>query len=90
MDKEKQAPFFADRAVEAILEDMEDILERDNTVAAERKQDLLFDLATLRFQVKRNVKNKRIIDAVLDNLSGIPSIAPLVAGLNCIVEAYFR
>jgi hypothetical protein len=88
--EEKQGPFFASRAVNAILIDMEDILERDNTVAAEAKKDLLSDLATLRIQMERNVKDKRIIDAVLGNLSCIPSIAPLVTGLNSIVEATFR
>lgn len=90
VSEEKQGHFFASRAVDAILTDMEDILERDNTVAAEAKKDLLSDLATLRIQMERNVKDKRIIDAVLGNLSGIPSIAPLVTGLNSIVEATFR
>ena len=90
VNEEKQGPLFASRAVGAILTDMEDILERDNTVAAEAKKDLLSDLATLRIQMERNVKDKRIIDAVLGNLSCIPSIAPLVTGLNSIVEATFR
>ena len=88
--EEKQGPLFASRAVKAILADMEDILERDNTVAAEAKKDLLSDLATLRIQMERNVKDKRIIDAVLGNLSCIPSIAPLVTGLNSIVNANLR
>lgn len=90
VNEEKQSPLFASRAVEAILADMEDILERDNTVTAEAKKDLLSDLATLKIQMGRNVKDRRIIDAVLGNLSGIPSIAPLVTGLNSIVEATFR
>jgi hypothetical protein len=88
--EEKQGPFFASRAVKAILADIEEILERDNTVAAEAKKDLLSDLATLRIQMERNVKDKRIIDAVLGNLSCIPSIAPLITGLNSIVKATFR
>jgi hypothetical protein len=88
--EEKQSPFFARRAVEAILEDIEDFLERDDTVAAEAKKDLLSDLATLKIQMERNVKNRQIINVVLGNLSSIPSIAPLVTGLNCIVETYFR
>jgi len=90
MNEEKQSPFFSNRAVEAILEDIEDVLERDDTMAAEAKKDLLSDLATLKIQMERNVKNKQIINVVLGNLSSIPSIAPLVAGLNYIVEAYFR
>ncbi len=88
--EEKQNPFFARSSVEGILKDIEDVLERDNTVAAHAKKDLLSDLATLKIQMERNVKNRQIIDVVLDNLSSIPSIAPLVTGLNCIVEAYFR
>ena len=88
--EEKQSPFFGRRAVKAILEDIEDVLGRDDTVAAEAKKDLLSDIATLKIQMERNVKNRQIINVVLGNLSGIPSIAPLVTGLNCIVEAYFR
>ena len=88
--EEKQDPFFARRGVEAILEDIEDILERDDTVAADAKKDLFSDLATLKIQMGRNVKSKQIIGVVLGNLSGIPSIAPLVTGLNHIVETYFR
>jgi hypothetical protein len=59
-------------------------------MAAEAKRDLLSDLATLKIQMERNVKNRQIIDVVLGNLSSIPSIAPLVTGLNSIVEAYFK
>jgi hypothetical protein len=90
VNEEKQSPFFGRRAVKAILEDIEDVLERDDTVSAEAKKDLLSDLATLKIQMERNVKNRQIINVVMGNLSGIPSIAPLVTGLNCIVEAYFR
>ena len=88
--EEKQSPFFARRGVEAILEDIEDILERDDTVAADAKEDLLSDLATFKIQMGRSVKSRQIIDVVLGNLSNIPSIAPLVIGLNHIVETYFR
>jgi len=88
--EEKQRLFFARCAVEAILKDIEDVIERDDTMAAEGKKDLLSDLATLKIQMERNVKNRQIINVVLGNLSGIPSIAPLVTGLNCIVEVYFK
>lgn len=90
MPNEEKAPFFAGRAVEAILADMEDILERDDSVGAETKRDVLSDLATLRIQMERNVKNKAVIDAILNDLVGVPSIAPLVTGLHCIVDAYFK
>jgi len=88
--EEKRSPFFARRAVEAILEDIEDILERDDTVAADAKKDLLSDLATIKIQMGRNVKSRQILDVVLSNLSSIRSIGPLVTALNHIVETYFR
>jgi hypothetical protein len=90
VNEERQSPFFALRGVEAILEDIKDILERDDTVAADAKRDLLSDLATFKIQIGRNMKSRQIIDVVLSNLSSIPSIAPLVTGLNQIVETYFR
>jgi hypothetical protein len=90
VNEEKQRSFFARHAVEAILEDIEDILERDDTVAAEAKKDLLSDLTTLKIQMERSVKNRQILNVVLGNLSRIPSITPLITGLNCIVETYFR
>ena len=90
LNEEKRTPSPAGRAVEAILADIKDILERDDTVSAEARKDLFSDLATLRIQMERSVKNRPVIDALLNNLSGIPSIAPLVAGLNSIINAYLR
>jgi len=81
---------FARRAVEALLEDIEEMLEKDDTVAEEAKRDLLSDVATFKVQMGRNVKNRQIIVELLGNLSGTPSIAPLVTGLGHIVDAYFR
>ncbi len=81
---------FARRAVEALLEDIEEMLEKDDTVAEEAKRDLFSDVATFKIQMGRNVKNRQIIGELLGNLSGIPSIAPLVTGLDHIVDAYFR
>jgi hypothetical protein len=90
VNEEKQDPFFARRAVEALLEDIKDVLERDDTVAPEDKRDLISDLATFKIQMGRNVRNRQIIDVVLGNLSSIPSIAPLITGLNHIVDTYFK
>ena len=81
-------PFFSPHAVEAILEDIREVLQRDDTLAAEAKKDLLSDLATLKIQMGRSVKNRHVINAMLGNLSSVPSIVPLVTGLNCILEAY--
>ena len=81
---------YAGRAIEAILADIEDILNRDPGVSAETRKDVFSDLATLEVQMARNVKNKAVIGAMLESLAAIPSIAPLVTALNCIVVAYFR
>ncbi len=88
--EERQNFFFARRAVEALLEDIEDTLKKDDTVAAEAKRDLLSDVATLNIQVGRNVRSRQIIDTLLGNLSSVSSIAPLVTGLSHIVDIYFR
>jgi hypothetical protein len=89
-DEEKQETFFADRAVEAILKNIEESIEKDETMIPETKKDYLSDVATLKIQLDRTVKNKQIIKAILGNLSSIPSIAPLVTGLNSIVETYLK
>ncbi|HUL21733.1 MAG TPA: hypothetical protein VLZ10_09770 [Thermodesulfobacteriota bacterium] len=88
--KEEQDLFYARRAVEALLEDIEDVLKKDDTVAAEVKSDLLSDLATFKIQMSRNVRSGQIIDVLLGHLSRTPSIAPLVTGLTHIVDIYFR
>ncbi len=90
VNKEKQRSFFARCAVEAILQDIEDMLERDDTVASDDKKDLFSDLVTIKIQMERNVKCRQFIDVLLGNLSGISSIAPLVTGLKHIIETYFR
>jgi len=87
---DKQGFLIVRRAVGDILDDIEHILERDDTVAVATRKDFLFDIATLKIQMERNVKNRQIIDAILVNLSNLPSIAPLVTGLSCIVKTYFE
>ncbi len=77
-------------AVEAILADMEEVLEKDATTAFEVRRDGLADLATLKIQMGRSVRNRQVIEAVLDNLGAVPPIAPLVAGLRCIIGAYLE
>ncbi|MFB3885075.1 MAG: hypothetical protein ACE144_07585 [Thermodesulfobacteriota bacterium] len=81
--------FFPRRTVEALLEDIQEVLERDDTLADQARKDLFSDLATLKIQLERNVKNRQIIKVVLDSLSSVPSIGPLVTSLKCIVEGYF-
>jgi hypothetical protein len=90
VDEEKPAGPIIGRAVEAILADVEEILKRDNTLEVEIKDDLLADVKTIRLQMGRKVKNRAVIEAVLDNLSGIASVAPLIAGLKSIVRPYFE
>jgi hypothetical protein len=81
---------FARLAVEAILEDIKDMLDRDDTVTVGAKKDLLSDLATIKIQTERNVRSRQIIDVVLGNLFSVSSIAPLVTGLKQIFEIHFR
>ncbi len=88
--EERQNILFARRAVEALLEDIEDTLKKDDTLAAEAKRDLLSDVATLKIQMGRNVKSGQIIGVLLGNLSGVPSLAPLVTGLSHIIDIYLR
>jgi hypothetical protein len=80
--------FYPGRAIEALLLDIEDFLEKDLALSDEARKDLTSDVATLKIQVSRNVKNKTVITALLANLSGVPSIAPLVTGFSYIVDAY--
>ena len=86
----REGVIYAGRAINAILADIEEMLEGDPHVTAEIRKDVLSDLATLKIQMERNVKNRAVIGAMLESLAAIPSIAPLVTALNCIVMAYFR
>lgn len=90
VSEEGQKALFADRAVEAILKDIEESIKRDEAVMPGTKKDYLADLATLKIQLDRTVKNKQIIKEILGNLSSIPSIAPLLTGLSSIIETYFN
>ncbi len=80
--------FVPGRALDALLLDIEEFLDNDDTLTEEIKKDLRSDIATLKIQISRNIKNKAVIEALLSDLSRVPSIAPLVTGLNCIVDAY--
>src|SRR5512136_380302 len=53
----EQNPISARHAVEAILEDIEVMLARDDAVSAEAKKDLLSDLETIKIQMDRNVRS---------------------------------
>lgn len=88
-EKEAVADAFApSRAVLAILSDMADILEKDPSVGGDERKDAIADLAALRIQLGRTVKKSHVIDALLDDLCRIPSIAPLAAGLRSIVAGF--
>lgn len=86
-NEEKPLPQTGGRAIEAILGDMGDQLRNDASIGAEIKKDLLADVETLRLQMARKAKNRAVIEALLDNLSGTPSVSPLVAALKSIVQA---
>ena len=82
--------FYPNHAFEGLLVDIEDFLDRDPSLTDEIRRDLASDVATLKIQVSRNVKNKPVIKALLGNLSSVPPIAPLVRALNSIVDAYIE
>ena len=75
------------RAVEAILADIEEALGQDAATASEGGRDAIANLAALKIQMGRNVKNSRVIEALLDDLGSVPSISSLISGLRCIIGA---
>ncbi len=75
------------RAVEALLADIEETLEQNAAAGSEAGRDALATLAALKMQMGRNVKSRRVIEALLDDLGSVSSISPLAAGLRCILAA---
>jgi hypothetical protein len=73
------------RSLEAILDDMKCALEADAGMPDETRKDLLSDVATLKLQLQRTVRNKPVVDAIFMNLSNVPSLVPFVNALKCIV-----
>jgi hypothetical protein len=82
------AAFSAVRAVQAIIEDMADILERDAGIGDGERKDAVADLAALKIQLSRSATNARAVEALIDGLCRLEPIAPLAAALRSIVAGY--
>jgi len=76
------------RAVEAIIADMADILEKDAGVGDSERKDAIADLAALKIQLSRSATNARVVEALIDGLCRVGPIAPLAAALRSIVSGY--
>jgi hypothetical protein len=63
--------------LDAVLSEMATAVRNEVSMEPSARRDLLTDVETLKIQLSKRTKNKTIIMAILDNLSGHPSLAPL-------------
>ena len=63
--------------LDAVLSEMATAVQNDSTMEPSARRDLLADIETLGIQLSKRTKNQAIIMAILDNLSGFSSLAPL-------------
>jgi hypothetical protein len=61
----------------AVLSEMATAIQNETTMEPSTRRDLIADIETLGIQLSKRTKNQAIIMAILDNLSGFPSLAPL-------------
>jgi hypothetical protein len=61
----------------AVLSEMATAVQNETTMEPSARRDLLADIETLGIQLSKRTKNQAVIMAILDNLSGFPSLAPL-------------
>lgn len=67
-----------DPAVDGLLLAVSILIEKDATLAKANRDDLLKDVEALRIQVQRNTLNKDVVIALLDSLSTVQSLVPLL------------
>ncbi len=79
----EQEPSVAEARV-LILEIMNEI-NYDPTLDETTREDIRRDVQSLALQFEKTVKNKTIIEAVISELSGVPSIVQLAAQLGSLV-----
>jgi len=74
-----QYPIFdpSEGMLDAVLSEMGTAAQNEIVMEPSAREDLLADIETLRIQLSKGTKNQAIIMAILDNLSGFPSLAPL-------------
>jgi hypothetical protein len=63
--------------LDAVLSEMATAVQNETAMEPSTRRDLLADIETLGIQLSKRTKNQAIIMAILDNLSGFPSLAPL-------------
>jgi hypothetical protein len=63
--------------LDAVLSEMATAVQNDPAMELSVRRDLLADIETLGIQLSKRTKNEAIIMAILDNLSGFSSLAPL-------------
>jgi hypothetical protein len=63
--------------LDAVLSEMATAIQNETTMELSTRRDLIADIETLGIQLSKRTKNQAIIMAILDNLSGFPSLAPL-------------
>ena len=63
--------------LDAVLSEMATAVQNDSAMEPSVRRDLLADIETLGIQLSKRTKNQAIIMAILDNLSGFSSLAPL-------------
>jgi hypothetical protein len=67
-----------DPAVDGLLLAVSILIEKDTSLTKASRDDLLKDVETLRIQVQRNTLNKEVVVALLDSLSTVQSLVPLL------------
>jgi hypothetical protein len=65
-------------AVDGLLLAVSILIEKDTTLTRAHRDDLLKDVETLRIQVQKNTLNKEVVIALLDSLSTLQGLVPLL------------
>jgi hypothetical protein len=63
--------------LDAVLSEMATAIRNETAMELSTRRDLIADIETLGIQLSKKTTNQAIIMAILDNLSGFPSLAPL-------------
>jgi hypothetical protein len=67
-----------DSALDGLLLAVSILIEKDTTLTKADRDDLLKDMEALKIQVRRNTLNKEAVVALLDSLSSLESLVPLL------------
>jgi hypothetical protein len=67
-----------DPAMDGLLLAVSILIEKDTTLTKAGRDDLLKDVEALRIQVQRNALNKDVVISLLDSLSTMQSLVPLL------------